>query len=404
MQKQQNEQQNTNVTQQLSDVAKQLSDVAQQLTSVAQQQGATVDLSTSAQGTVNNAQKKKNLKPLWITLIIVATVIVIGVSTVLAISHIGKKAMHDYEDMTISTEAEAIEKVDTLEESGKKIQYNGATYVFNEDVTTVVLTGIDNIRANHIKQIPGGAGQADAVYIAVIDTKNSKVTILGVSRDAMVDVNVQNQSGEFVGTSPMQLCLAYAYGDGKHTSCDNTITSLERLFYGLEFDTYFSMNYPAFTTIIDDIDGVTLKSNEEFYSTYYGRTIHKGEKVTLYGDDALTYVRTRDLSKLDSNNDRMKNHKQFITAFAKKTFEEVKSDPSIIKDWYSEIKKNSTTNLNASKIVYLATTALGELDSYKDVEFVNIKGKVKKGECAEFYVNEDSLMETMIDLFYTKVE
>ena len=44
------------------------------------------------------------------------------------------------------------------------------------------------------------------------------------------------------------------------------------------------------------------------------------------------------------------------------------------------------------------------LDSYKEVEFVNIAGEVKKGEqYAEFYPDQDALMETLLDLFYIKV-
>ena len=53
-------------------------------------------------------------------------------------------------------------------------------------------------------------------------------------------------------------------------------------------------------------------------------------------------------------------------------------------------------------MTYLATTAISSLDSYKEIEFVNVPGTVTKGEYAEFIVDQNGLMEVMLDLFYIK--
>ncbi len=348
-------------------------------------------------------KKNKALKVLLIILCVFLAIVIALAGTIFIFNEVGESAMHNYKDVEIEPAPE-IENIEDVKDGGKTITYNGDTYAFNEKVATVVMMGIDTGKKGEaIENIIGANGQADAIYIAVIDTSNNKVTILGVSRDAMVDVNVYNTSGEFLRTENMQLCLSYAYGDGKHTSCENTIVSLERLFYGLPFDTYFSFDIPAIGLATDAIGGVTITSDAEFYSSYYGRTIFPGETVTLYGNDATAYVRTRDINELDSNNARMGRQKQFMSAFIAEIFSSVKSDPSLVVDLYKTIESNSTTNLTPAKMTYLATTAISGLDSYKEIEFINVPGTVTKGEYAEFIVDQNALMELMLDLFYVKV-
>ena len=344
-------------------------------------------------------KKKKALKVLIIIACVLLALIIVSASTLFIFNSVGKSAMHNYDDMTIEPSPE-IEKVEQVKDSGKTITYNGKTYSFNEDIATVVLMGIDTKDFEKTDKVVGEGGQADAIYIAVIDTKADKVSILGVSRDTMVDVNVYNPEGGFLRTENMQLCLSYAYGDGAHTSCKNTLTSIERLFYGKQFETYFSIDTRALETLTDTVGGVTLTSLVDFNSDYYGRTIKAGEAVTLYGNDAIAYIRSRDITELDSNNDRMARQKQFMTAFLSQIWGSVKSNPTVITDLYGAISDNSTTNLTPSKMTYLTTTAISMLDSYKEIEFVNVPGTVKKGEYAEFIVDQNGLMEIMLDLFY----
>ncbi len=348
-------------------------------------------------------KRKKTLKIFSIVMITLASLTLVLTATVVIFNYSGKKAMHDYADMTISVPVEEIEKLDSIDNSGKTIVYNGDTYAFNENVTTVTLMGIDIKDFEKTDREIGESGQADAIYIAVLDTSTKKLTILGVSRDTMVDVNVYNKDGGFVNTENMQLCLSYAYGDGAHTSCENTIVSLERLFYGMQFDTYFSIDTRALETLTDEIGGVTVTSLMDFYSVNQNRTIYKGEEVTLYGPDATTYNRSRDTKELDSNNDRMARQSQFMKAFVATIWDSVKSNPSTVVNLYKTIDNYSTTNLTTSKMVYLSSTAISMLDSYKEIEYVNIAGEVKKGEYAEFYPDQDALMETLLDLFYVKV-
>ena len=348
-------------------------------------------------------KKKRKLKTLSIVIGCIAAVLVLIVSTLGIFSLIGRNSMHNYDDMNIEFPSDILENLDSIDNSGKTIVYKGSTYHFNEKVATVTFMGIDTKDFEHPDRAVGEGGQADAIYIGVIDTSTNKLTLLGVSRDTMVDVNVYNKDGKFVNTENMQICLSYAYGDGAHTSCENTLVSLERLFYSLQYDTYFSFDTRALEALTDAVGGVTVTALSEFYSDSQKRTIKEGEEITLYGKDATMYTRSRNINKLDSNNDRMARQNQFIKAFIAKIWDSVKSDPKTVLSLYNIVAENSTTNLTPPKMVYLATKAISGLESYTDINYVNLKGEVKKGEYAEFYPDEEALMETLLDLFYIKV-
>ncbi len=71
------------------------------------------------------------------------------------------------------------------------------------------------------------------------DTKHKKITMINVPRDLMTDVPIYTADGVYSTTKKQQICLAYAYGDGKDKSCDNVKTVVERLFYNMPVKTYF---------------------------------------------------------------------------------------------------------------------------------------------------------------------
>ncbi len=348
-------------------------------------------------------KKKKSLKVVSIVICSIAAVLVLVVVVLGLFTFVGKNSMHNYDDMNIEFPADIIKKIESVDNAGKTIVYKGSTYKFNEKVATITFMGIDTKDFEHPQRVVGEGGQADAIYIGVIDTSTNKLTLLGVSRDTMVDVNIYNKDGKFVNTENMQICLSYAYGDGAHTSCDNTLVSLERLFYGMQYDTYFSFDTRALEALTDAVGGVTVTALSDFYSDYHNRTIKAGEEVTLYGNDAIMYTRSRNINELDSNNDRMARQNQFIKAFIGKIWDSVKSDPTTVLSLYNIVAENSTTNLTPAKMVYLTTKAISGLDSYTQINYVNLKGEIKKGEYAEFYPDEEALMETLLDLFYIKV-
>ena len=146
---------------------------------------------------------------------------------------------------------------------------------------------------------------------------------------------------------------------------------------------------------------MTLVSSMTFTSPIDGRTINKGETVTLHGKEADYYVRHRDTEKLDSNNERMQRQQEYIRAFMSSIVPAAKKDISVITKLYDEIKVNSDTSLDLPKITYIASTALTKLRNASDIEYVSLKGPITMGEYAEMNVTNEETLKTMLHVFYT---
>ena len=114
-------------------------------------------------------------------------------------------------------------------EQGKEVTYQGEKYVYNEELVSILFLGVDKEAFEEGGTVGDGkAGQADALFLLVLDTKTGKSRLIAISRDTMTDVNVYSDLGNFIGTEKLQLCLAYTYGDGKEKSCESRFQAVLR--------------------------------------------------------------------------------------------------------------------------------------------------------------------------------
>ena len=346
-------------------------------------------------------KKKSKLKTVLISVLCVILALVIGiVGTFFVMREIGRSKMHDYNKIEIEApdKDESGNIIDTLDATGRVINYGGVSYEFNDNVISIAFIGADE-----------GSGQdegmmmGDAIYVLTVDAKSGDTKILGISRDTMADVDVYSNEGKFIDTEKLQMAYAHAYRSDTVTGGQNTITSISRLFYGLPMKNYFAINMDALTTLNDAIGGVTLTSSITFVSPEDGRTISEGETVTLHGKEADKYVRTRDMTQLESNNDRMQRQQEYIRAFLSQIFPAVKNDISVVSKLYSAITDNSETSLDITKMTYIASTAVSHLNSASDIQYVNLKGKIVEGKHAEMYVSNEDTIRTMLDIFYKPI-
>ena len=95
----------------------------------------------------------------------------------------------------------------------------------------------------------------------------------------------------FIGTEFEQLTLAHSYGDGKKESCQNTVTTVSNLFDGQKIDGYMALNMDAVAILNDMVGGVPVEITSDFSAV--DPSLQEGTVVTLQGDQALTFVRTR---------------------------------------------------------------------------------------------------------------
>ncbi|MBQ6848233.1 MAG: LCP family protein [Clostridia bacterium] len=330
---------------------------------------------------VTSETNKKPLKhkKLIIVLVIILASIIALISTFFIMVKLGEIKLKN----SLVANENVSEIGDNMDENA--IHYNGKSYYYNEHLINILLIGTDNE-----KIADTGRGQADALYLASVDTKSNQVKIVSISRNTLCELNVLSMTGEAFGTENKQICLAYAYGNDDVSSSENCVKAVSKLLYDIPINGYYTIGFKSISKIVNSVGGVTLTIPDE--SPYQEFNDRLGKNVKLNGEEALLYLRMRG----DSNAPRVERHKQFIKSFVNSAKTATKKDISLPIKMANQLSRDSTTNLDVSSIVYLATEAL----DWK-LSFINIQGEYGiKDNLEIFTVDENKLKETVLDNFY----
>ena len=344
---------------------------------------------------IREKQPKKAWKIVLIVFCVLLVLAILAVGVFFFLQAQGKKKLSAAKQ---EAAIQALEEAES-EEDGKSIIYKGEKYCYNENNISILCMGIDTSLSQTGEDNIGENGQADTLVLAVLDSETGKLTLINISREAMVDVNKYNVEGQFLGTEKMQICLAYAYGDGKETSCENTVEAVSRLMYGMPIDAYAAIDYNGIGVLNDAVGGVTVEVLEDL--TYKDPQLKLGSTVTLKGKQAQRYVRSRDTELLESNNLRMARQKQYMLAFLKKAIETVKSNPGAVLSLYRAAGDYMVTDIGSAEAAYLASLVLNTRIS--EDALCSVPGEVILGEVyAEFIPDDEALYELILNVFYEK--
>lgn len=351
------------------------------------------DKSSNKKSSKTKQKKKWSVKKkIIVGILLFFLCIIIGtISAFFIMNYLGKQAMLNYDNLNVSVP----EDID-YKEGGRLVYYNGNTYEFNKNIATILFMGVD--KRNLDDQDKNRHGQADALYLLTYNTSTGKIRVLALNRDTMTDVSRYDVDGNYYDTTSTQLCLAYAYGDGKYLSAENQLVAVERLIYNVPINAYYAIDLSAIKVLNDDIGGVTLTPNYTFGS------FTKGQEITIKGDMAEEFVRHRDVSLLDDNLRRMDCQRQYISAFASQVVSAIKSDITLPMDLYNDSSQYTVTNIDASKLTYLASSLATK---FSGIEFITTTGQyemVKGDKSAQYKIDKEKLFETILDLFYTKIK
>ena len=284
----------------------------------------------------------------------------------------------------------------TVQEDGEYIVYNGVTYKYNKDVTTLLFMGIDKRDINGQNE-QGTGGQADVIVMMALDLKNRKLTMVNVPRDTMTDVAIYSASGYYTGMKKQQICLSYAYGDGKKTSCNNTMASVRRIFYNIPVSTYYSLDLDGIAAMNDAVGGVDVVSPETI------EMFKEGQQYHLQGEQSERFVRARVHDRAEANMLRMQRQQVYARSFMNTVMSGVRKNPSVAVDLFNESAPYSCTNLNAAKVMYLAQDIV--LHGSLSAEIVTVPGKttLNANEQAEFNISEKEFYEQFLSVYYEKM-
>ena len=352
-------------------------------------------------------RKTRGLTVLLRVLVVLFAIMAVLVLTFAAIRWSGGRSLSKGEIVSeMITIPDAIKQDVEVKDEGRTVIYKGEKYVYNEDIITILFMGVDRLlesedgeTANE-ESVIGTNGQADTLVLGVIDKKNEKISFINVSRDTIADIDIYNVNNEFLRSEKRQICLQYAYGDGRETSCEYVVNALQRYLYGMPINAYAAIDYDAIAILNDAVGGVEVNVLEDLSSGRYAELV-EGKNVTLFGDMAEYYCRTRDSYSVDANNYRMARQKQYLMAFMQKALELVRADLGISLELYNTAKPYMITDIGVNEVTYLATTVTGygiETDAIK-----SIPGEVVLEEDhAAFYADETALYELILNTFYNK--
>jgi LCP family protein required for cell wall assembly len=276
----------------------------------------------------------------------------------------------------------------------KTISRNGIEYFPRQDVTVMMVLGIDQMGPVTSSNYHRNNGAADSIMLLVFDENARDCTVLYLNRDTMLNMDVLGVRGEYAGTAYGQLALAHTYGTGLEDSCQNVKNTLMKYIHGLTIDYYVAMNMDAIPILNDAVGGVTVTVVDDFSKV--NPTITMGE-LTLRGEQVIDFVRTRKDVGDQKNVTRMERQKEYVNGFLKALVEKEQGDIEFLVRMYEQVAPYIVTDCSV-------TTLSNMLDRYAQFtlkEVVTPEGDnlIEDGHYA-FYVDEEKLDELIVRLLY----
>ena len=303
------------------------------------------------------------------------------------------------QDAPVSSSGEASSVEAGAPVDGREITYyNGTAYARREDLETVLLLGVDKFEG----ETPEGYinnQQADFLLLLVMDKENETCTPIQLNRDTMTQIQILGVTGEPAGTFTGQLALAHTYGSGEEDSCVNTVLAVSNLLYGMEIDHYVSLTMDGVALLNDLVGGVTVEVLDDFSGI--DDSLMQGEIVTLKGQQALTYVRSRGGMEDSSNLHRMERQRQYLAALQQQLKAAVRQEDGFTLDALLQLNEYMVSDCTVNQLSDLGDS----LAAYQVSDILTTPGDAQEGEeFMEFTVDEAALQQLVMDVFYEPVE
>lgn len=287
------------------------------------------------------------------------------------------------------------DQVEETQFTSKTITRDGVAYFPRTDITTLMVLGIDQYGPVEASGSYNNHGDADMVMLLIFDEAAKQCNILYLNRDTMVEMPVLGIGGKKAGTFYGQLALSHTYGTGLEDSCINTKETVSAFLGGVTIDHYVSMNMDAISILNDAVGGVTVTVVDDFSEV--DSTIPKGQ-VTLHGEQAVSFVRTRKDVGDQLNLSRIQRQKAYVSGFA----EAFKARQEQNSDFFISAYEDVSPYIVSDCSVNVISGMTKRYSDYEIGEIVTPEGENVLNEYYEFHVDEENLDEIVLRLFYAE--
>ncbi len=286
-------------------------------------------------------------------------------------------------------------KYATIDPENPYVVYDGRVYLLKDNVESFLVIGLDKYEGDATADSYNNDKQADFLMLFVFDNDAKTCSAIQINRDTMAEISVLGVAGDTVDTVTKQIALAHSYGDGDKVSCRNTVEAVSGVLLGMKVNNYISVTMDAVPLYNDLLGGVEVEITDDFSGI--DDALIKGEKITLTGEQALTYVRTRYGLEDSTNSTRMERQRQYIHAMYEQTLARMAVD--------EEFAVNATLQMSEYIVSDRSVTQLQELlNKFSEYEFTGISymtGESKVGDqFMEFYPAQESVEQIVIKTFY----
>ncbi len=228
---------------------------------------------------------------------------------------------------------------------------NGGDIMYSKDVLNVLCVGVDTRNKNTI------SGLSDSMILVSINQKLGTITMTSIMRDSFAYLESPDGVGSF---NKINSAFPF-YG------IDNLISTIQNHFK-IRIDGYAMINFSFFKAVIDELGGVTVPVQQyeaNFMNQGYDFGIVAGDAVTLNGDEALVFCRSR---RWDSDGDvsRTRRQRQVMVGLLQKA---------------ATIQTSEITGYIKTFLPYLKT-------SYEETEIISLATKAVVGGWANFDVQQ----------------
>ena len=279
------------------------------------------------------------------------------------------------------------------------IEKDGQWYAPKSGLETMLVIGVDKTEPLEDSGSYNNDSQADFLLLTILDKTEETAAILHLNRDIMTQIPVLGVTGQHAGFITGQLALAHTYGSGEEDSCENTVLAVSNLLYGMEIDHYVSLTMDGVALLNDLVGGVTVEVLDDFSGI--DDSLMQGEIVTLKGQQALTYVRSRGGMEDSSNLHRMERQRQYLAALQQQLKAAVRQEDGFTLDALLQLNEYMVSDCTVNQLSDLGDS----LAAYQVSDILTTPGDAQEGEeFMEFTVDEAALQQLVMDVFYEPVE
>ena len=273
--------------------------------------------------------------------------------------------------------------------------YNEVDYSRKSNQELVLFVGLDSYTRNQEDSYRNN-NLADTLILLVIDNDEKSILPIQINRDTMCEYSILGVGNKLAGSEYGQIALSHSYGDGGLVSLVNTKDAVSKLLTGVNINEYLSITMDAVGIVNDCAGGVEVYIKDDFSNI--DESLIKDSNVTLSGDQALTYVRSRMGLDDSSNIARMERQKEYLKSLYEKSRLMIKQDNDYVARTFNAISPYLEANLD----IYGLSDLTNKVLEYDVEDSIKLNGEITIDESGfvQNILDEKELTMFCIDTFY----